>query len=99
MFGLPDIVGNLLRSYGLEPEQMVEQAQRAGQLLDYLGAALHRIEAGVVQLQTNQIAIMTEMGLHVPEPTGEQLALIEDETAAYLARHGGPAPPPAEAAA
>lgn len=72
-----DMMGLALKGMGFDPAALFAQAELMGKAFARMAATVDRIEA-------QQLAIMAALGLTVPEPAGEMLTLIEDESRKLL---------------
>lgn len=71
-----DMIGLALKSMGFNPEIILRQAME-------IGTAFERLHLELAAIRGNQEAIMVHLGLSIPEPTGEVMALIELESAKF----------------
>lgn len=68
-----DMMGMMLKSFGVDPAMIVEQATQ-------LGATFERLTHQLERIETNQLTMMAAMGLYVPPPEGAVAQLIADES-------------------
>ena len=82
-----DMIGMTLRSLGFDPDAAMDQFRKLGEAFDSIGRKLDVIEK-------NQTALMVHLGMQA-EPDPEALAMIEEQSQAYLKANGGAVPPAA----
>jgi hypothetical protein len=73
-----DMLQIMLKSMGVDPGEIMR-------LGESIGGAFARLEQGQRDVLANQHAIMQAMGLEVPAPDAQTMALIADKTAEYIA--------------
>lgn len=92
MFGA-DMMGTILRGFGLSPEIVMETAGKLNAGVDRIAKAIEDQGREIRALKELQLAIAVHLGVSVPEPDPEQLAVAAAETARALAPFGGALPP------
>ena len=77
-----EMLKTLLAMTGIDPEQLLMQAQA-------IGEGFVRLEQKIDVITANQHTIMVQLGLEIPPPSDEQAALIAAESEKVLAPYGG----------
>lgn len=84
-----DMMAMVFKSMGIDASAVLGTAQQLGAAFTQMLATLHRVEEKVDRLQASVDAISADLGIFVPPPSGDQVALITAETAKYLEQFGG----------
>lgn len=70
----------MLKASGIDPAAIMGQAQQLGTAFGQLVAGVAQLGAQLDGLKANQLAIMAHLGMAVPDPSPDQLAIIAAET-------------------
>jgi hypothetical protein len=81
---MADMLGLMLKGMGVDPAALFQQAAAMGETFQRLATLQEAIGAKLDTVLANQAAIMAAMGLVVPAPEGDVLALIDEGSRKFL---------------
>lgn len=96
---MADMMGSMLRGFGLSPEKIMATAEMITGGIDRIAAALEAQREQLTAVREMQLAMAAHMGLYVAPLDASQAETAAAETAKALAPFGGALPAPDETGA
>ena len=84
-----EMIAVMLKAMGVDPSAVMAQAQQLNIAFQAMAERQSAIAAQLTALQAGQDAIAAAMGIYVPPPSPEYLAIIDRESARF--REAAPA--------